>query len=252
VAEVSRQAYELPALPLVRRWERVLDLLIVVAFAPLVAAGTTIFLILAGGDWDFWVDWKDRTWWPFIASSVNIVVPAALQYVFWKYLRLPIGATLAVLAGLITVWVDRALNFHFWVLYPIPLVWPAVFGFQALLLDGILAVSRSLIVTGLLGALLWGFIFYHTNWFILAPYLQPADYHGQLLTVADIMGLEYPRTATPEYLRIIEKGALRAFLGETTLVVSFFCGVVSVAGYWLGHVIGRYVTNWIGRFMRLW
>ncbi|HBC58677.1 MAG TPA: methane monooxygenase/ammonia monooxygenase subunit A, partial [Gammaproteobacteria bacterium] len=37
------------------------------------------------------------------------------------------------------------------------------------------------------------------------------SYDGNLLTVADLAGYQYIRTAIPEYVRIIEESTLRTF-----------------------------------------
>ena len=52
---------------------------------------------LLAGDWDFWVDWKDRQYWVTLTPIVAITFPAALQYVLWEKFRLPLGATLAII-----------------------------------------------------------------------------------------------------------------------------------------------------------
>jgi methane/ammonia monooxygenase subunit A len=67
------------------------------------------------------------------------------------------------------------------------------------------------------------------------------EYYGQVMTVADVQGFQYVRTQTPEYVRLIEQGALRAFVEEITVVVAFFSGFVSLVAYWFGHLVGRYV-----------
>ena len=64
-------------------------------------AVTAVFhrhFMLTVGDWDFWIDWKDRQYWVTATPVVLIMFPAALQYVFWERFRLPIAATLAMLA----------------------------------------------------------------------------------------------------------------------------------------------------------
>ena len=87
----------------------------------------------------------------------------------------------------------------------------------------------------------------------------------RVVTVADVQGIEYVRSQTPEYLRIIEHGSLRTFLGETQYVSLVFGATVAqsfdhrtevqvaVAGYWVGQFIGRGLAIWpIGRFMKKW
>ena len=75
----------------------------------------------------------------------------------------------------------------------------------------------------------------------------------RVLTLADIQGIEYIRSQTPEYLRIVEHGTLRTFLGETQYVSLTFGATVAVAGYWIGQGIGRGLAIWpIGRFLKKW
>jgi methane/ammonia monooxygenase subunit A len=223
--------------------DRKFDILFVAAAGCLVLAGMQVTLIVWGGDWDFWADWKDRQWWPPIASSANIVVPAALQYVAWSRLRLPLGATFGAVLLALSTWMTRVLNMWGWAYFPLSFVWPATFIPQALLLDLLLMWTRSWLLTSVVGGMLWGGLFYPINYVLLAPFVQPVDYHGHIMTVADVQGLEYVRSQTPEYVRLVEKGALRAFVSEVTLVTGFFSGFVSLTAYWFGHLIGRY-TCW--------
>jgi len=230
--------------------DRKFDLLFLASALFLVIAGMQVTRILWGGDWDFWSDWKDRQWWPPIASSANIVVPAALQYIAWSKLRLPLGATFGAVAITLATWTTRVVNMWGWAYFPLPFVWPAMFIPQALLLDFTLMGTRSWLLTSVIGGLLWGALFYPVNWVLLAPFVQPVEYHGQVMTVADVQGFQYVRTQTPEYARLIEKGALRAFVEEITVVVAFFSGFVSLAAYWFGHLVGRYACWPITVFLK--
>jgi methane/ammonia monooxygenase subunit A len=222
--------------------DRKFDLLFVAAALFLVIAGMQVTLILWGGDWDFWTDWKDRQWWPPIASAANMVVPAALQYIVWSQFRLPLGATFGAVAIALATGLTRVVNMYGWAYFPLSFVWPATFIPQALLLDFILLWTRSFLITSIIGGMLWGVLFYPVNWVLLAPYVQPVEYHGHIMTVADVQGFEYVRTQTPEYVRLVEKGALRAFVEEITVVVAFFSGFVSLVAWWFGHLVGRYAV----------
>ena len=85
----------------------------------------------------------------------------------------------------------------------------------------------------------------------LAPYLQPTQFMGHILTVADVQGIQYLRSQTPEYLRLVENGTLRSFLEETQYVSLVFGATLTVAGYWIGQAIARWLAIWpIGRFMK--
>jgi methane/ammonia monooxygenase subunit A len=69
--------------------------------------------------------------------------------------------------------------------------------------------------------------------------------------VADVQGIQYVRSQTPEYLRLVEHGSLRSFLEETQYVSLVFGATVAVAGYWVGQFIGRGLAIWpIGRFIK--
>jgi methane/ammonia monooxygenase subunit A len=92
-----------------------------------------------------------------------------------------------------------------------------------------------------------------SNYAMIAPFLQPAQWMDRVLTVADIQGISFIHSQTPEYLRIVEHGTLRSFLGETQYVALVFGATVTVAGYWIGQFIGRMLAIWpIGRFMKKW
>lgn len=73
------------------------------------------------------------------------------------------------------------------------------------------------------------------------------------MTAADAQGIVYIRSQTPEYLRLIERGALRSFLGETQYVSLVFGGTLAILGYWIGQFIGRYLAVWpIARYLKSW
>jgi len=72
-----------------------------------------------------------------------------------------------------------------------------------------------------------------------------------VVTLADVQGIEYLRSQTPEYLRQIEHGSLRSFLDETQYVSLAFGATLTVAGYWIGQAIGRFLSIWpIGKFIK--
>ncbi|ART74457.1 methane monooxygenase/ammonia monooxygenase subunit A [Mycolicibacterium sp. jd] len=230
------------------RWE----VLFALAFVPLVIGAFHLNQMLFVGDWSFWADWKDRQWWPLLTPALGMIIPAAVQYIAWDRLRVPIGATVCAVCLMIGQWLSRYFNFDWWANIPINYTWPETFLLAAIILDVILLVSRSYLITAVLGGLIWGFVFWYFNFVMLAPYLQAVDFHGTLLTVADTMGFHITRTQTPEYLRIIEEGHLRALVGDITIVVAFFAGMLSVATYGFGLLIGKYLAVWpIGKFFKL-
>ena len=94
--------------------------------------------------------------------------------------------------------------------------------------------------------------FWVANYVTLAPFLQPVEFMGSVVTLSDLQGIEYLRSATPEYLRMVEHGSLRTFLGETTGVAFVFGTTLAVAGYWVGQGIGRFLAIWpIGKFIKV-
>lgn len=214
--------------------------------------GVTIFLLAMGaahvnnmllaGDWSFWADWKDRQWWPLVTPAVTMVPVALVQYLAWTRFRAPNGATMAALALVAAQWISRTTNFEWWAHLPLNYTWPETMVLLAVLMDVTLALSRSLIVTSVVGGGLWGLLFWVAQFPALAPFLQPVVYHGQVLTVADAISFETGRSQGPEYLRMVEQGHLRALVGDVTLIVSFFAGMVSIAVYWVGAAIGHLVA----------
>lgn len=75
--------------------------------------------------------------------------------------------------------------------------------------------------------------------------------YGTLLTVADTISFHAAR-ADSEYLRIIERAISKALVSDITIVVAFFAGMLSVATYWIGLLIGKYLAVWpINKFFKL-
>jgi methane/ammonia monooxygenase subunit A len=70
-----------------------------------------------------------------------------------------------------------------------------------------------------------------------------------MMSVADLVGYNYVRTGTPEYIRIIEEGTLRTFGEDVTPVSAFFAGFISVLAYFLWLGIGKWFakTTWMKR-----
>ncbi len=106
-----------------------------------------------------------------------------------------------------------------------------------------LILSRSYLLTGIFGGMLFGTVFYFGNWPMLAAFHLPVNHNGVLLSVADLQGFEYIRTGTPEYIRIIERGTLRTFGKDVTPVSAFFAGFVCVLMYFVWHLMGRLLST---------
>ena len=231
-----------------RRW----DLLVIGGVVLLLAGGIHMSNMLFAGDWSFWVDWKDRQWWPLLTPAVNLILPAAVQYIAWDKLRLPLGATLGAMCLVGAQWISRTVSFEWWAHLPLNYVWPETVVLTAVLLDVVLLASRSYVVTSLLGGALWGGLFWLANYPALAPFLQPLVYEGHALTVADMLSFQLPRSQGPEYLRMIEEGHLRALIGDVTAIVGFFAAMVCAGVYWIGLGIGRFLgIAPIGKMFRL-
>ncbi|VVM08467.1 methane monooxygenase subunit A -verruco12- [Methylacidimicrobium cyclopophantes] len=208
----------------------------------------TIALVLMGtyhlhqelfaGDWSFWLDWKDRNWWPIIAPVSAIAYPAATQWLLWTKFRMPFGATLCALLLLLAEWLSRYWNFWDWTHYPLNFVFPETFVPAAVVLDVLLMLTGNWVVTALIGGELWGWLFYPTNWIMIAPYHVPVEYQGALMSVADVISYMYVRTSTPEYLRIVETGTMRSFAGGVTGVAAFFSGFLAAILYAVWWIVG--------------
>ncbi|MBU0790080.1 MAG: methane monooxygenase/ammonia monooxygenase subunit A [Gammaproteobacteria bacterium] len=224
-------------------WSRTLDLLIIVVAAFLIWSVSHISFLLLGGDWDFFIDWKDRQYWILIIPITTIIMAASFQAIFWNLFRLPIGATASLLLLLLGTWIVR---YHSWeglAYFPISLVVPGTCLMGALVLDAILVLSRSWLVTGMFGATLYGLLFYPANWTYMAGYFQPVMNMGDMTSVADLIGYVFPRAGTPEYIRIIERGTLRTFGDTPTWVSAFFAAFVCIFLYYLFWGLGVLACN---------
>jgi len=219
--------------------QRMLELILIPTLFFTIIGSFHIHFMLTAGDWDFWLDWKDREWWITISPVMAITFCSALQFFFWKNFRLPIGATFAIMALLLGEWVVRISGFHLWSNYPINLVTPATFLAGALVLDAILLLTRSMLLTAIFGGSLFALTFFPSNWAWLAAYHVPIEFHGQVMTAADLIGFEYIRTGTPEYIRIIERGTLRTFGQHSVAVASFFSAFLCILVYAMWWFVGK-------------
>jgi methane/ammonia monooxygenase subunit A len=227
-----------------RKW----DIVFWITAAFVVAGAADITRLLFAGDWDFWVDWKDRQWWPIVTPISMIIMPSAIQYIVWLIWRLPIGATYTAICLFLASWIGRVYQWQAFVDFPLTLIWPASIVLAAILLDWILLKTRSFVLTSVVGAAVWTSAFWIANYVPLAAYLQPVEFMGHVLTIADVLGIQYVRTQTPEYLRLVENGTLRTFLHETQYVSLVFGATLSVVGYWIGQALARWLAIWpVGR-----
>ncbi len=230
-----------------RSLERNVDLILfaVIVFA---VAGATIFVMsVTIGDWEFWADWKDRRFWPLVPVAALLVFPAGLAAAFWSRFRLPVACTAVVLLYSLLRWVSAYLNFHLFGGYPMSFVWPSVFIPLAIIVDCTLLITRSVFLTGLIGAFLWGLLVYPANWPLLAAFHEPIMFNGEMLTTADLLGFEYIRTGLPEYIRQVERSLLRTFGDAVTPLTAVFAGFVCTLVFYVSWSIGLVLNNqaWI-------
>jgi len=225
------------------KWHNNLDYMMGITFIIVIGAAVAFTMAVTMGDWEYWVDWKDRRYWPLIPPALMIIFPAAVAGILWRGWRLPIGATFVVFGYTVSRWAGVYLNFDVFAGYPLSFAWPSVFIPMALVLDCALIMTRSVLLTALGGGGLFGAMIYAVNWPLLAPYHEPVNYFGEMLTLADLYGFEYIRTGMPEYLRIIERSVLRSF-GEavtplTAIFAAFLCMVLYLVGWAGGQLLSR-------------
>jgi methane/ammonia monooxygenase subunit A len=226
--------------PEAAKMSRMMDLILVPTILMVVIGSFHLHVMLTVGDWDFWLDWKDREWWPLLTPVMTIFYCGAIHYILWEHFRLPIGATLAIAALLIGEWMVRFFGFHMWSNYPVNFMMPASLLGTALLLDATQILLRgNWVLTGIIGGTLYAALFYPHNYPIFAIYHEPVNYHGTLLSLADLLGFMNIRTGTPEYIRMIETGSLRTFGGHTTAITAAFATFLSILAYWVWWFIGK-------------
>jgi methane/ammonia monooxygenase subunit A len=175
-----------------------------------------------------------------VTPVTAITFCAAIQYYLWVNYRQPFGATLTILALLAGKWVTVVAAWWWWSNYPYNFVMPATLLPSALVLDIVLLLTRSWVITAVVGAWLFAVLFYPTNWALFAYSKVPIVVDGQLLSWADYMGFLYIRTGTPEYVRLIEVGSLRTFGGHSTMISAFFAAFASSLMYILWWQFGKF------------
>ena len=144
-------------------------------------------------------------------------------------------------------WASAYLNFHVFAGFPMSFVWPSVFVPMAIILDCSLLLTRSVFLTGLGGAFMWGILIYPVNWPMLAGFHEPVNYNGEMLTVADLLGYEYIRTGLPEYVRQVERSVLRTFGDAVTPLTAVFAGFLSILVFYIFWMVGVVLTrqSWV-------
>ncbi len=233
------------AMKLYRRFD---GIFILVLFS-FIALGIQIQFTLTAGDWDYWVDWRDRRWWPVVAPMSLLMFIGALTYGLWYRLRLPVIATAVTTLLCLTSWLSRYLNFYEFTYFPMSFVPASTYIGMGILLDCSLILTRSLIISAIIGGGLFGALVWPLNWPLFAASKVPIEFNGMLLSVADLMGFEYIRTTTPEYLRIIEESTLRTFGGSVTPLTAVFAGLVGIVVYALFLLLGKWI-NGLDKFVK--
>jgi methane/ammonia monooxygenase subunit A len=225
------------------RASRLFDLLVVIAVVLLFTGAIHLHVMLLAGDWDMFTDWKDRQFWPLVMPVVMIMFPAALQAVFWNYFRLPIGATVGAVCLMLAVSITRPVQFMLWTDYPLNMVLPAQMIAGALVMDMMLMIFRNALFTAIFGGFAFAFLFYPSNYIIMAPYYVPAAHQGMMASMADMIGYVFPRSATPEYIRIIERGTLRTFGDSASWVSALFSGFICIFMHYGWWKLGMVMSN---------
>jgi methane/ammonia monooxygenase subunit A len=226
--------------PEAAKMARMMDLILIPTILMVVIGSFHLHVMLTVGDWDFWLDWKDREWWPLLTPISTIMYCAAIQYILWVHFRLPIGATLAIAALLIGEWMVRYFGYHWWSNFPVNFVMPASLLGLAMVLDAVqILVRGNWVLTGIIGGSLYAALFYPHNYPIFAIYHEPVAYHGILLSLADLLGFMNIRAGTPEYIRTIETGSLRTFGGHTTAITAAFSAFACILTYYVWWFIGK-------------
>lgn len=225
------------------------DILIITLLVLLLSGILAFHFALTVGDWDYWIDWRDRRWWPLVTPLSLTVFPAVFSVLAWKKFRLPVVGTLIMVAFAGSSWMSRVVNFEMFAGFPLNMVAPSTFIALGLIIDTVLVITGSLFFTGIIAGFLVGLLIYPLNWPLMAPYHQPVESMGALATVADMIGYQYIRTAMPEYLRIIEESTLRTFGEAVTPLTAVFAGFLNVLNFWfwmwIGHLACR--QTWINK-----
>ena len=138
---------------------KVFDVMLLLALIGFFTVIPHVSRMLYMGDWDFWVDWKDKLWLAHRRperrhvgdrggplSGLVLSAPAAGCHVY-RSVRFD------------WAWLSRIFSFYGLEYYPLNFVWPATTIPMALALDLILFWSRSYLVTSLFADFYGGFSF---------------------------------------------------------------------------------------------
>jgi len=224
--------------PEAARLSRIWDWLVVTAVILLFMGAIHLHVMLTIGDWDMFIDWKDRQYWVLVTPISMIMIPAALQAVFWHYFRLPIGATVGAVVLFLATCITRWIGWHVWGYFPFSMTIPATMLAGAVALDLVLLIVRNSLLAATFGGFLFAVLFFPSNYASLAPYYVPIEHMGMVASAADMIGYTFPRSGTPEYIRIIERGTLRTFEGTSVWVSTAFAGFICIFMHMIWWRIG--------------
>jgi methane/ammonia monooxygenase subunit A len=225
------------------RFSRLFDALVVTAVILLFMGIIHLHMALTVGDWDMFIDWKDRQYWPLVMPISLIMLPAALQAAFWIHFRLPIGATVGAVVLIIGAWIARYFGWHIWAYFPFPMIIPSHILAGAVMMDCVLVITQSAFFTAIGGGFLFSLLFYPSNYASLAPYYLPVEHMNSVASVADMVGYAFPRSGTPEYIRIIERGTLRTFGDGVIWVSAAFAGFICILLHFIWWRIGAMMAS---------
>lgn len=226
-----------------KRLERQVDVIIIASLILIIGSAAGFTLAVTMGDWEYWVDWKDRRFWPLVPPVLMMIFPAAILGITWTKLRIPFGATFAVLAYTLLKWGSLYVNFNLFAGFPMAMVWQSTFLPMAIILDATIVITGSVFVTGFVGAFTWGILMYPVNWVMLAGFHEPILYNGELVTAADLYGFEYIRTGLPEYVRMIERSTLRSFADTVVPLTAVFAGFLSTLVFYVAWAAGTFLCR---------
>ena len=250
ITDVQRFDLSVLTRPSAQKFYKRFDGIIIFVLFAFIALGIMLQYSLTAGDWDYWVDWRDRRWWPLVTPITFMIFIGGFMYPVWRAFRLPIIATAVTTLLALCSWVSRYYNFHLFADFPMSFVFPSTYIALGILMDCVLAMTRSMIMTTIVGAFLFAGLLWPVNWPLLAAYKVPVEYNGLLLSVSDLMGYEYVRTTTPEYLRIIEESTLRTFGGSVTPLTAVFAAFASILVFALATMASSAIYNYAGRYTR--
>jgi methane/ammonia monooxygenase subunit A len=225
------------------KFSRIFDYLVLAAVITLFAGAIHLHVMLTAGDWDMFIDWKDRQYFYLIMPVSGVMLLAALQAIFWTHFRLPIGATVGAVLLFIATWITRKFVWMDWTNFPFSMIIPSTLIAGAIMMDCALMVLRNGLFTAVFGGFAFGFFFFPTNAAILAPYFLPIEHQGMVASLADMVGYTYPRSAMPEYLRHIERGTLRTFGSGVSWVSAAFAGFICIFSHMIWWLIGNWASQ---------